>query len=363
MAARIAIVTDYSGQRTASILADLQEWHATLDARVISPLRRRHPSRAAARPGPASVLGALLGYRPHLVICETAGWTGLQAAMYRQASRRSRLLLAFAGTSGETGPADPLDAAGDVGWVSRSITRASDGWWGEDGAVAQAIERLRLPASPAAPVTAELDPFFACARSRSEAEARRIVFAGELSPQSGAADLLVAVAGWAEQNQRRPVDLWWVGEGDLAGVLDAQPLPSGMTQRFLGRQEPDAMARIFAQCGLLAVPSLVDDRRAAVAEGLAAGLPIIGSRRDRNVRRWVRDDVNGWLFDALRPEEMAGALGRALDTPLGTLEQMRDRAQAAVRPAAKGGLTERLARALAAVPAEFPAKALADAAP
>ena len=123
------------------------------------------------------------------------------------------------------------------------------------------------------------------------------------------------------------------------------------------------MARIFAQCGLLAVPSLVDDRRAAVAEGLAAGLPIIGSRRDRNVRRWVRDDVNGWLFDALRPEEMAGALGRALDTPLGTLEQMRDRAQAAVRPAAKGGLTERLARALAAVPAEFPAKALADAAP
>ena len=160
MAARIAIVTDYSGQRTASILADLQEWHATLDARVISPLRRRHPSRAAARPGPASVLGALLGYRPHLVICETAGWTGLQAAMYRQASRRSRLLLAFAGTSGETGPADPLDAAGDVGWVSRSITRASDGWWGEDGAVAQAIERLRLPASPAAPVTAELDPFF-----------------------------------------------------------------------------------------------------------------------------------------------------------------------------------------------------------
>ena len=358
MSFRVALVTEPLDERISVISTALRNYSARIELRVLhgEGPSRRSGGRLGALPCPT--LRSLLAYRPHLVVCKDFGSMALQAATYRTLARRSRLLLCA------------TEAPDDLGLWGRPILRSADAVLAEGEVVAHAVEQLRFPSSLIFPTAAstELDPFFASRRRRGESAVRRIAFAGDLSPQSGAADLMIAVASWAESNPHRAVDLCWIGEGDLAGVLDAQPLPPGVTQRFLGRLEPQAMAAAFAQCSFLAVPTLVDGGRAAdgrtpVGEALAAGLPVLGSRLDRTVRRWVGEDANGWLFNPLRPEELADALGRALDSPDGTLEQMRDHAQAAVRPAAKSGLPERLARAFAVVMPDFAPNGLAHPAP
>ena len=90
---------------------------------------------------------------------------------------------------------------------------------------------------------------------------------------------------------------------------------------------------------------------------------MLGSRLDRKVRQFVRDGVNGWTFDALQPADMARGLGRALDAPTARLEQMRDHAQALLRPSTVLSFTERFAGAIAAImpdggPAALPQPAL-----
>ncbi len=172
--------------------------------------------------------------------------------------------------------------------------------------------------------------------------------AGGLSPRSGAADLLISVAMWAEQNPERPAEIWWLGEGDMAGVLAAQPLPANVSQRFLGRLDPSAAAAAFDQCGLLAASSVPGNRHAMVAEALAASLPVLGSRRNRLARRLVRDGVNGWLFDPSRPADMVTVVFRALGTPAERLDPMREAARASAAQAAGRGMAQRVRRMLAA---------------
>lgn len=286
--------------------------------------------------GPAMQLAA---YRPDLVISEGFDTPALQAALYRSASRNSRFLLCA------TEPPQRF------GLRERAILGMADGVLADGEAVAHAVEQLRFPASRIFPVSApyDVEAFLGCRRTRSGPEAHRLVFAGELSPQSGAADLLIALAAWAEQHPGRPVEIWWVGEGDLSGVLEAQPLPDTMSQRFLGRLGAAETAGAFEQCGLLAVPSLADDRMSPIPEALAAGLPVLGSRRNRKVRQLVRDGVNGWLFDPLQPAEMLRALDLALGSPPETLDQMQERGRALLRPAASQGFADLIRKAVAAV--------------
>ena len=302
---------------------------------------------------PRNILLNLVAIQPHLVICEDFGLSAQLAALFRSVSPRSRLLLCAP------------EAPHRLGYRQRWILRNTDGVLADEQAVVHVVEQLQVPASRIVPTSAshDLGAFLACRRVRSDTEARRLVFAGDLTPGSGAADLLINVIAWAEKNPRQPVEIWWVGDGDLAGVLDAQPLPPGVTQRFLGQLEPCDMASAFAQCGFLVVPSLSNDRRAPVLEGLAAGLPVLGSQLNRRALHLVHEDLNGWLFNPLQPDGLANVLSQAMSVPLGTLEQMRNHAQAAVRPNASRGLAERFSLALAAVMPELVQDALSQPAP
>ena len=97
------------------------------------------------------------------------------------------------------------------------------------------------------------------------------------------------------------------------------------------------------------MPCFGDDRAAPIAEALAAGLIVLGSRRSRKVRQLVRDGVTGWTFDPMRAEEIVHALERALGSSAEELDRMRDGARALVRPLAAQGFAERVRRAVEAV--------------
>jgi len=284
----------------------------------------------------------LLSHSPDLVVSGGFGAAASQASVYRSLSPRSRLLLCA------------TDAPQKLGPRGRAILDRVDAVLAEGEAVAHAMEQLPIPAqrifSVAMPF--ELESFLGCEQARPAPEAHRLVHAGDLSPESGAADLLTCVAACAEQQPSRPIEVWWAGEGDLAGVLAAQPLPPNVSQRFLGRLDAPGLADAFGQCGLLVVASLADGRQAQVAYGLAAGLPVLGSSRSRTVRQLVREGVNGWLFDPLQPADMMQALNRALDTPAGQLDRMRARARTLARPPASQEFIGQLSRIIADVMSE-----------
>ncbi len=327
MSVRMLVLADASDQSAPALLKALEEDGAEIELRTLrSASLARFPQCALH----------LATYRPDLIVAQDFGPRTLQAAVYRSLARRSRLLLSLT---------EPLNSLGPI---ERFVLSKASGVLVEGHAVAFAVEQLGVPASRIVPIPPGqiIEPYAACPQARPDPAARRLACVGELSPQSGVADLLIGLAAWGEQHPDRPVEIWWIGEGDLAGVLEAQPLPDNVSQRFLGALSPVNIAAAFAQCGLLAVPSLGDDRDTLIPEALASGLLVLGSRRSRRARQFVREGVTGWLFDPLRTEDIVRALDRALGNSVEQLDMMREVARAVVRQHATQDVTERLRRKL-----------------
>ena len=170
--------------------------------------------------------------------------------------------------------------------------------------------------------------YLACPLNRSRSDARRLLYVGELSPVGGAFDFLSCAISWAEQHPETPIDITWLGEGDLRGVLQAQLVPANLTQVFARIPPAGELAAIMARRGLLVVPSLSETGASGVDEGMAAGLPVLGSIHNSRVKGLVVPNQSGWLFDPLRAGEMYDALDAAITTPAGQLDMMRAAARA-----------------------------------
>ena len=107
--------------------------------------------------------------------------------------------------------------------------------------------------------------------------------------------------------------IFWAGNGDLRGVLAAQPLPEALSQRFLGDLYKVGPAVMLVPADLFCVlqdveasPYLADALHAAdvdfiVAERCQSIISQLGSRR------------GVWLFDERRPATLMTGLERALE--------------------------------------------------
>ena len=180
--------------------------------------------------------------------------------------------------------------------------------------------------------------------TRTAADAHRIVYAGPLSPSSGVADFLLCAATWAERNPERRVELCWIGDGDLRGVLMAQPLPVNLVQEFKGALTAAETAEQFGRSGLLAIPGLAHGWPPCLTEAMASGLAVLGSNRNPAIRSLVVPWRTGWLFDPFSALEMLDALDAALTTAPVQIDVMRVAARKRI-----GGL---FARAPAGVSAQ-----------
>ncbi len=169
----------------------------------------------------------------------------------------------------------------------------------------------------------EITALLGCSLERTPADATRILYLGDLSPQSGVADLLSCIIAWADRNRDIPVGICWAGAGDLQGILRAQATPPNLRQSFRPPPAADALAALVAQCGILAVPNTGPVDLLPIAQAMAAGLPVLGSARCPEARLLVTSTATGWLFDPLSPVELSAALAAALSTPLMRLAEMR----------------------------------------
>lgn len=92
---------------------------------------------------------------------------------------------------------------------------------------------------------------------------------------------------------------------------------------FMGPQD---WVELLRHAAVLVSPSLVDGTPNSMLEGMACGAFPVMSRLD-SIAEWVEDGVNGFLFDARDPQELASCLSVAMeDTELRRTSQELNRA-------------------------------------
>jgi glycosyltransferase involved in cell wall biosynthesis len=125
----------------------------------------------------------------------------------------------------------------------------------------------------------------------------RILFVGGDFERKGGADLLQAM------KQLGPL-----AELDVVTGSHFDP-PSGVVCRVHRGLSPQSaqIVELYREADIFALPARGDCFPQAVAEALAAGLPIVASRTGA-IPEMVRDGVNGWLVPTGDPRALSGAL-------------------------------------------------------
>ncbi len=164
--------------------------------------------------------------------------------------------------------------------------------WGARGEVGFAPHAV--PSWPTVPATGEAARPFT------------VGYAGRLVSSKGLTDLLAAVRLLQE-----PVELLLVGDGELRGELEGQPIP-GSEVKVLDGLGHDEMAGAYARMDVLALPSRTtptwkEQFGRVVVEALWCGVPVVGS--DSGEIPWLIELTGGGL---VFPEGDAAALAERL---------------------------------------------------
>ena len=140
---------------------------------------------------------------------------------------------------------------------------------------------------------------------------RRVVLrVGTVNPKKGVPVLLEA---WGRViRERRDVLLVSVGGETVPESLRPGIESLGDTVRCVA-QRPEGVDDYLRAADLFVLPSLVEGLSNALLEAQAAGLPCVVTRVGGNAEV-VEDGVNGLVVEPGRPEELAGALLRMLDS-------------------------------------------------
>jgi hypothetical protein len=150
-----------------------------------------------------------------------------------------------------------------------------------------------------------------------------LVSIGDLTTRTAAADLLDCAVSLAEAAPWQPLSIAWIGEGDLRGVLKAQPLPETLSQHFVGKlPEAEAVGKV-ANADVLCFVGRERSPPQVLAAVRMTGAPIIGCIENENVAQLIRDGHTGWLFEDRRPASIMAALARALGAHTARLPRVR----------------------------------------
>jgi glycosyltransferase involved in cell wall biosynthesis len=123
-------------------------------------------------------------------------------------------------------------------------------------------------------------------------------------------DLLKAYETIAKKHQ---VALVYVGDGELRQSLEQYARDKGLSQvHFAGFQNQTEIPRYFALADIFVLPSIRESWGLVVNEALCFGLPVVISNQVGAADDLVRDNVNGFIFEAANPAALAEKLDRIL---------------------------------------------------
>jgi glycosyltransferase involved in cell wall biosynthesis len=268
---------------------------------------------------PWNTMGLLRELRPDVVISGEMGVRSLLSACYTMLSPRTPLVL-HAAMSEHTEQGRGWMRYLLRRWLLRRATCI-----GVNGASGARYLR-KLGFDPArifhTPYTA-VPLFDRVPLTRSAEDAHRLLYVGQLIERKGLVPFVEGLARWATRHPDRLVEFDLAGSGPLEARLRSTSRPDNLQLRFLGERNYSELSECFANSGILAFPTLADEWGMVVNEALAAGLPVLGSRYSQGVEELCPEGQTGWNFRTDVPEELDGAIDRALTTSVEALNAMR----------------------------------------
>jgi glycosyltransferase involved in cell wall biosynthesis len=164
-------------------------------------------------------------------------------------------------------------------------------------------------------------------------QARKALVVGRLQNWKGAEVLCQALRLAPE------IEIEWAG-GDTdwgsIGLKASEYLAAnysdvfGKRFRWIGRLEREQVAQKMKLAGFLVVPSLWDVFNLTVAESMEAGLPVICSTA-AGAEMLIKHGLSGFLFDSLKPEELASSLNLVAGLSANDRLEIAIRAQESVK--------------------------------
>ncbi len=144
------------------------------------------------------------------------------------------------------------------------------------------------------PYISDLTRFSRSKNTKSNPDARHFLYSGSLIYRKGVDLLARAFSKLAAQYPQ--VSLSFLGNGPLQGRLGKQLAKYGDRVKFLGFQSWENLPQFYHTADILCLPSRHDGWGMVIPEGMAAGLPVIGTDRTGAARELIKTNENGWLI-------------------------------------------------------------------
>jgi len=137
-----------------------------------------------------------------------------------------------------------------------------------------------------------------------------VLFVGRLSLEKG----IDVLAGAIEQLPKK-LKVCVVGDGPMSSKFERRMRTANCNVTFLGWIKNEQLPSVIQSARLQVVPSLSEPQGLVVAEAMACGVPVIGSRAG-GIPEMIQDGCNGWLVAAGSSAELAAAITAALSDPV-----------------------------------------------
>ena len=141
---------------------------------------------------------------------------------------------------------------------------------------------------------------------------RVFLFSGRFTERKGADLIAIAFARIAAKHPHAKLIL--VGSGPLEPSMRDSLAPCASQVEWLGFQPWTEMPAALAKGTILCLPSRYDGWGLALVEGLASGMPAIGTDRTGSAIELLSDQQAGWLIPANNADALANAMELALTT-------------------------------------------------
>ena len=157
----------------------------------------------------------------------------------------------------------------------------------------------------------------------------KLLYCGAISPRKGIVQFTEALATWCRANRSQEVELMIAGSGELKDKVAAHQ-NGPLNINFLGNCNTQQLREAYGSADICVFPTLADEWGLVPIEGMASGLPVLGSIRAQSIEACCEESVNGWIFDPESPADTLGAIERALMTPKSKILEMGQTARRSV---------------------------------
>lgn len=157
-------------------------------------------------------------------------------------------------------------------------------------------------------------------RDRSRNAARKVfLYSGSLIHRKGVDLLAQAFSRLADEFPN--VHLKLLGDGELRPKLEKQLERHADKVEFAGFQQWEDLPRFYQRADFFCAPSRYDGWNLVIPEGLAAGLPVIGTNRTGAALELITPKKNGWLIPSGDSKALYKAMREAATLSPSTLEE------------------------------------------